>query len=255
MNRGARMITSPPAYSLAARQPLALLVLVAAVGAGLTIALWLLPLGLLAYAIMIFLAARDPELQAQAQRPSRPRLSSTTFRAQLDAIERTQQEISRSVAQAVGALGRLLMPIGDQARELVVEAYTLCDKGQIIESYLATINQRSLQDQINALDQRIAATQDPYTQQQMQETRQALAERQANARDLETYIGRILAQLQNISANLDNVLAETVRLRTADAVSADTATNQVAQRLSDLKADMDAFQRVLDTALTQTGAS
>jgi hypothetical protein len=51
------------------------------------------------------------------------------------------------------------------------------------------------------------------------------------------------------------VLAETVRLRTADVVSADTATNQVQQRLSDLKADMDAFQRVLDTAITQTGVS
>jgi chromosome segregation ATPase len=249
------MISAPPAYGFAARRPLALLVLVVAIAAGLTIALWLLPLGLLAYLGTVFLAARDPELQALSQRPARPRLSSQTFRAQLDAIERTQQEIGRSVSQASGALGRLLMPIGDQARELVAEAYTLCDKGQIIEGYLATSNQRALQDQINALDHRLAATQDQYTRQQMQETRQALAERQQNARDLETYIGRILAQLQNISANLDNVLAETVRLRTADVVSADTATNQVQQRLSDLKADMDAFQRVLDTAITQTGVS
>jgi chromosome segregation ATPase len=249
------MTNATPAYGFAARRPLALLVLVAAIAAGLTIALWLLPLGLLAYLAVVFLSARDPELLELSQRPARPRLSSQTFRAQLDAIERTQQEIVRSVSQATGALGRLLMPIGDQARELVAEAYILCDKGQIIEGYLATSNQRALQDQINALDLRLAATQDSYTQQQMQETRQALAERQTNARDLETYIGRILAQLQNISANLDNVLAETVRLRTADVVSADTATNQVAQRLSDLKADMDAFQRVLDTALTQTGAS
>jgi chromosome segregation ATPase len=244
-----------PAYGYAARRPLALLVLVVAVAAGLTIALWLLPLGLLAYLAVVFLSARDPALLALSQRPARPRLSSQTFRAQLDAIERTQQEIGRSAAQATGALGRLLLPIDDQARELVTEAYTLCDKGQIIEGYLATSNQRALQDQINALDQRMAATQDQYTRQQMQETRQALLERQGNARDLETYIGRILAQLQNISANLDNVLAETVRLRTADVVSADTATNQVQQRLSDLKADMDAFQRVLDTAMTQTGAS
>jgi hypothetical protein len=249
------MINSAPAYGFAARRPLALLVLVVAIVAGLTVALWLLPLGLLAYGAVVFLSARDPDLLMLSQRPARPRLSSTTFRAQLDAIERTQQEIGRSVAQATGPLGRLLMPIGDQARELVAEAYTLCDKGQIIESYLATSNQRTLQDQVNALDLRMAATQDPYTRQQLQETRQALTERQSNARDLETYIGRINAQLQNISANLDNVLAETVRLRTADAVSADTATNQVAQRLSDLKADMDAFQRVLDTALTQTGAS
>jgi hypothetical protein len=249
------MINPSPPYGFAARQPLALLVLVVAIAAGVTVALWLLPLGLLAYAVVVFLSARDPALLAMSQRTPRPRLSSTTFRAQLDAIERTQQEITRSVSQAVGPLGRLLNPIGVQAGELVEQAYTLCDKGQIIERYLATMNQRALQDQLNGVDQRLIATKDPYTQQQLQETRQALVERQGHARDLETYIGRILAQLQNISANLDNVLAETVRLRTADAVSADTATNQVAQRLSDLKADMDAFQHVLDTALTQTGAA
>jgi hypothetical protein len=246
-------MTTAPAYNFAARRPLALLVLVLAIVAGLTIALWLLPLGLLAYLAVVYLSARAPELQALAARPVRPRLSSQTFRAQLSAIERTQQEIGRSATQAEGALGRLLAPIDQQARELVAEAYTLCDKGQIIEGYLANSNQRALQDQINALDARQAATRDQYTRQQLQETRQALVDRQQNARDLETYVGRILAQLQNISANLDNVLAETVRLRTADAASADTATNQVAQRLSDLKADMDAFQHVLDTALTQTG--
>ena len=248
------MTTSLP-YGFAARRPLALLVLVVAIVAGLVVAIWLLPLGLLAYALIVFLSARDPELLALSQRAPRPRLSSPTFRAQLDAIERTQQEIGRSAGQADGALERLLLPINDQARELVEQAYTLCDKGQIIERYLTTTNQRALQDQINGIDQRLATTQDDYTKQQLQETRQALLERQRNARDLETYIGRILAQLQNISASLDNVLAETVRLRTADVVSADTATNQVAQRLSDLKSDMDTFQRVLDTALTQTGAA
>jgi DNA repair exonuclease SbcCD ATPase subunit len=249
-------MTNPsPAYGFAARQPLALLVLVVAIGAGLAVAIWLLPLGLLAYAAMVFLTARDPELMMLAQRPARPRLSSPTFRAQLDAIERTQQEIGRSAAQAGGPLTRLLEPISEQARELVEQAYTLCDKGQVIEHYLATTNQRALQDQINGINQQLATTQDAYTRQQLEETRQALTERQQHARDLETYIGRILAQLQNISASLDNVLAETVRLRTADAVSADTATNQVAQRLTDLKSDMDAFQRVLDTALTQTGAA
>ena len=75
-----------------------------------------------------------------------------------------------------------------------------------------------------------------------------------NVRDLDTYIGRISAQLQNISASLDNVLAETVRLRTADAASANSTTRQVARRLADLKSDMDAFQAVLDTALARSGA-
>src|SRR6266545_3835935 len=126
------MVKVTPAYGFAARRPLALLVLLVAIAAGLTIALWLLPLGLLAYGAVVFLLSHDTEVVALAQRPSRPRLSSQTFRGQLDAIERTQQEIGRSVEQASGALGRLLLPIGDQARELMSEAYTLCDKGQII---------------------------------------------------------------------------------------------------------------------------
>lgn len=246
------MTNASPAYGRAARQPLALLVLGVALAAGITVALWLLPLGIVVYALLIFLGARDPQLIAEAQRPARPRLTSQTFRGHLEAIERTQHEIARSVAQASGPLGRLLLPIGDQARELTQEAYMLCEKGQIIESYLATIDQRSLQERAHGIDRQLAATQDPYTKQQLDETRQALREKQQNARDLETYISRIMAQLQNISANLDNVLAETVRLRTADAVSANSASNQVQQRLSDLKADMDAFQQVLDTALTQT---
>lgn len=245
------MTTLAPAYGHAARQPHALVVLVMAVLAGLTVALWLLPLGLLVYGAVVFLAARDPDLIIASRRPDRPRLSSQTFRAYLEAIERTQQEIGRSVGQAGGALFRLLGPIGSQARDLVEEAYVLCDKGQIIETYLASINQRDLHNRISDINRQLAATQDPYTRSQLEETRAALTEKQQNARDLETYVGRIVAQLQNISASLDNVLAETVRLRTADVASADTATNQVAQRLSDLKADMDAFQQVLDTAITR----
>jgi hypothetical protein len=247
-----------PAYGLAARQPLALLVLLAALLCGLMVALWLLPLGLLAYALMVYLGARDPGLLAAASRPARPprpRITSPTFRAQLRAIERAQQEIARSASQASGPLTRLLAPIAEQARDLVDDAVQLCDKGQIIESYLGGINQQALQQEVDKLDVQLRSTADPYTRQQLEETRQARLEKLANARDLQTYIGRINAQLQNISASLDNVLAETVRLRTADAVSADAATNQVAGRLADLKSDMEAFQRVLDSALTHTSGA
>ncbi|NTU84863.1 MAG: hypothetical protein HGA45_36775 [Chloroflexales bacterium] len=239
-------------YAYAARRPLAIVVLLLAVLGGLLIYWWLLPLGLLAYALMVFFGGRDPAVAAASQRTPRPRLSSSTFRAQIDMIERTQQEIQRSVSQADGPVGRLMTRISDQARDLVEQAYALCDKGQIIEGYLARVNLADLQQRISTTDRQIASTADPYTRQQLQETRAALAEKQRNAADLTTYIGRIQAQLQNIHANLDNVLAETVRLRTADAVSADSATNQVAQRLSDLKSDMDSFQRVLDTALATT---
>ena len=122
----------------------------------------------------------------------------------------------------------------------------------MIEGYLTRVNVQEIQSRISATDRQIAATADTYTLQQLQETRAALAEKQRNAADMITYSGRIQAQLQNIHASLDNVLAETVRLRTADIVAADSVTNQVAQRLADLKSDMDTFQRVLDSALATT---
>jgi chromosome segregation ATPase len=241
-------------YLYAARRPLALMVLLTTIIAGLIIYTWLLPVGLLAYGLMVVMGGRDPALAAASQRAPRPRLTSKTFRTQLASIERTQQEIERSVSQTAGPVGRLLVRVSDQARDLVEEAYTLCEKGQVIEDYLARVSLADLQQRINATDRQIASSADTYTIQQLQETRLALAEKQRNAADLTTYIGRIQAQLQSIQANLENVLAETVRLRTADAVSADSMTNQVAQRLSDLKSDMAAFQRVLDSALAGTGA-
>src|SRR4051812_12641472 len=83
-NSGAHIMTSiAPAYGFAARRPLALLVLLVAIAAGLVVALWLLPLGLLAYALVVFLSARDPALLASSQRAPRPRLSSPTFKAQI----------------------------------------------------------------------------------------------------------------------------------------------------------------------------
>lgn len=242
---------------LAARQSLAIIVLIVALVAGLTVATWLLPLGVLAYVIMVFFGMRDPVLIDAARRPPptpRPRLASPTFRAQIEAIERTQQEIARSAAQSGGPLARLLLPIADQGRELVEEAYILADKGQIIERYLASVDRRKLEQDVASIDQQMRATQDPYTLSQLAETRRARLEKIQNVRDLDTFIGRISAQLQNINASLDNVLAETVRLRTADAASADSTTSQVARRLADLKSDMDAFQSVLDTALARSGA-
>lgn len=243
---------------IAARQSLAIAVVVVAIFTGLTVADWMLPLGLLVYALAVVLALRDPALAAVAQQSARSaayaRISSPTFRAIIEEIDRSQREVERSVAQAEGPLANLLRTINTQTRELADQAHELARKGQAIEQYLAMVNYRQIQDQINQIDDQIARTSDTYTVQQLQETRTALVNRQTNAQALETYIGRINAQLQNIDANLDNVLAETVRLRTADAVSVNSVSNDVASRLNDLNTDMSVFQRVLDTALAQSGA-
>lgn len=242
---------------IAARNPLFILVLATAVLTGLFINGWLFGLGLLVYVLGVAMAARDQRTAQAAQTAAASaarsaamaQLHSSTFRTLVEEIDRSQAQIARSIGEADSALMRLLQRIDSQSHELVEQAHTLARKGQVIEAYLQQIDHRRIQDQIDDVDTQLARTSDDYTIQQLQDTRRALVERQNHARALETYIGRIIAQLQNIDANLDNVLAETVRLRTADVVSADSASNQVAERLRDLNSDMDSFQQVLDTAL------
>ncbi|HMO56604.1 MAG TPA: hypothetical protein PKA05_05055 [Roseiflexaceae bacterium] len=239
-------------YGYAARRPFAILILVVAILAGMTVALWLLPLGLLAYAAIVYVGARTLPPPPAIPRMARPRITSAVFRSQITTIERAQQAIERSVAQAGSPLARLLRPVVQQARDLVDDSYLLAEKGQIIEQYLASVDLVAIDADIQSLNRQLATTSDSYTHDQLIQTRTARQEKLANAADLQQFIERIQAQLRNIAATLDNILAETVRLRTADAVSADAATNQVAIRLRDLKSDMDAFQRVLDTALHHT---
>ena len=169
-------------------------------------------------------------------------------------IDQAQAEIEASVAQTSGPLLNLLQTITVQTRDLVTQAHELAGKGQIIEQYLQRIDRNKLQNDISRLEVQMPRTSDSYTLDQMRETLAALTDRRTNAQALETYIGRITAQLQNINANLENVHAETIRLRTGDVVSADSTSNQVAERLRDLNADMSAFQQMLDTALVQSGA-
>jgi chromosome segregation ATPase len=172
------------------------------------------------------------------------------LRAAINEIERSQREVERAVAGTQGALAGILTNIVTQTRDLVEEAYFLADKGQIIERYLASNDYQRLDKQVTQLDWQISATMDPFTRQQLEERRKALLDQQKHLQDLRLYIDRIQAQLANIDASLDTILAEVIRLRTADAVAMTSASSNVQQRLADLRSDMEVFRKVLDTAMT-----
>ncbi|MGQ9482699.1 hypothetical protein [Chloroflexus sp.] len=237
------------ALRIAARQPLTVLVLVAAIFGGLTLTIWWLPLGLVLYSVVVWLAVQDPLLMAPPARPL-PRITSPLLRTAINEIERSQREVERAVAGTQGALAGILTNIVTQTRDLVEEAYFLADKGQIIERYLASSDNQRLTQQVTQLDWQISATIDPFTRQQLEERRKALLDQQKHLRDLRLYIDRILAQLANIDASLDTILAEVIRLRTADAVAMSSTSSNVQQRLADLRSDMEVFRKALDTVMT-----
>lgn len=236
----------------AAIRPVNLLILFVAVVAGLTIAIWLLPVGLLAFAALVALTWLDPQTAQAVQprpRPIRPPRG-TPFQQQLDAIARVHGQIAQSVSSVDGPLRASLERVTGQVDSIVEEAYALATKGQTVVAYLQQTNLGDLQAQVVRLDTQIKTTSDAMLRQQYQETRDAVAERLKNAQALGTYHQRIVAQLENICANLDNVLAETVRLRAAPSVDATLNTDNVSSRLADVRADMDALGHLLDSALT-----
>lgn len=236
----------------AATRPVNLLILFVALVAGLTIASWLLPVGLLAFAGLVALTWLDPQTAQAVQprpRPIRPPRG-TPFQSQLDAIARVHGQIAQSVSSVDGPLRASLERVTGQVDSIVEEAYSLATKGQTVVAYLQQTNLGDLNAQVVRLDNQIKTTNDAMLRQQYQETREAVAERLKNARALGTYHQRIVAQLENICANLDNVLAETVRLRAAPSVDATLNTDNVSSRLADVRADMDALGHLLDSALT-----
>jgi chromosome segregation ATPase len=194
-------------------------------------------------------------LQVQAvQSANRQRITSPTFRAKITEIERSQAEVVKALRRTGGPVAaRLSSSLEPQTRELVEQAYTLAQRGQDIEHYLTHFNRRTLQEQINQLDKRVQRTSDQYTIDQLRSTREALEQQLEHAQVLETYIGRIKSQLDNIDANLDTMPPQLMRMRASDA-DASMASSQVAQHLSDLNADMSAFVSVLDNALDKTRA-
>lgn len=233
-------------------KPLNLLILLVAVAAGLTIALWLLPVGVLAYGALVVLTLRMPK-PAPKLAPRRAPPVDAVFAPQLSNIARTRDAIDQSVAAADGPLRATLERITQQVGTIADEAYVLAAKGEPIVGYLRQVDRQGLRAQQQQVAQQIAATTDAPLKQQYDATHTALGEQIAHAEALELYLKRIGAQLDTINVNLDNVLAETVRLRTAPLLDVSPSTDTVAARLGDLRADMDALAQVLDRALTGVG--
>lgn len=206
----------------------------------------------------VFVGRRRQSAQASAAAlPSQPvgvapDRTSPTFQSKLNRIRQAQREVEEAIRNVTGQLGRHLgESVLPQTHALVERAATLVQKGQAIEDYLRQASSHQVQQRINQVDTQIAQTTDSYTIDQLQGTREALAQQLTSTRALETYIGRIIAQLDNIETNLRTIPTQIMHLRASD-VHATTASAQVAQHLSTITADMDAFVGMLDTAMEQT---
>jgi chromosome segregation ATPase len=231
------------------RHPLLITVLVAALAGGLSVTLWLLPIGLAVAGIMLReLLVAPPSLPTA----DIPRITNPLFKTRVDKIDALQREIERSIRAAHGPIARALAGIAAQTRQLVEQAHHLAARGEVIDTTLRANQPFALQDRIQQIGAQLQATADDYTRKQLEETQRALQGQLEQTRGLHTYIERINAQLARIDAALGEILVQTVSVRTSDAAAADALGGEVSDSLRNVRIDMDTFQQLLDTAMPRS---
>ena len=179
--------------------PLSLLMLPFSVFAGLISAWWLLPVGVLIWAVMVFAVARNPSLRIAHQMQSREPLAQR-FQKWFDRIERSQVSIFNSLASAPPPVRRALQPVQDETKRLTDEAYALCRRMTTLENYrLVRQSQGDLETELRDLNDITERTEDAQTREEYEASRLALQRRIEKLKLVSTQLDRVEAQLVGLS--------------------------------------------------------
>lgn len=130
----------------------------------------------------------------------------------------------------------------------VLRLFTVAQRWQTVEKVGTSSMTASLNERMEALEKRIAETEDEITRTQYQEARDALAEQLRYIKDIRVSRERVLARMHNYLAAMERLRLAALNLRSADASRDPAEVTEVEPLLSSLKelgADMDASSDAL----------
>lgn len=222
--------------------PLNLAMLALSVVSGLCAAWWMFPIGLLLWLLMFIFTLRDPVMRMQTTMQAREPLAQR-FQQAFDRIERGQVRLFQAITQMPGNLQRTLQPILKASETLVDEAYWLCQRMTVLENHrLVTRVGNNLRDQIADTEYKLNQATDAQVRAEYQQSLNALRERMANLVNIEAQLDRAEALLASLTAEMDNLLTQVVRLRNLPAAQAQERIEQAAQKLNEEIAQVQAIQ-------------
>lgn len=223
--------------------PLNLLMVVAAVLAGLLSAWWLFPLGMLLWLVMVVNVARDPALRLNQRIQSRAPLAQR-FQRHFDRLTRAQVNLFNILAAAPSATRRALAPVQAEVDALVDRAYALCQRMTVLENYrLVTLAQSHLQADLEHVNRLLAETTDPRLRREYEESRQALVARLGKLEAVTRQLDRVEAQLLGLIGEMDTVVAEVARLQALRPQDVQPRVGQLVDRLRQQVQELQAFER------------
>lgn len=224
-----------------------LIIAVATAALAVFVAHWVAIPGAVAYAVTVY-----------AIGPARLRRAQKHFEMGLDLkdappglkrwnaqLNDTLARIQADLAQATGDNARLLRPIGDEVQALGNDIRALIRQAYVLHRYLNQTNTALISARADHLEAQLAATQDAYSRQQLQEAVDALRRQLANCDQLRTLIGRTEATLENMQASLQSIGSSVVKLGAGSVPNADVTQQDSLQRLASARSTVASLEEVL----------
>jgi hypothetical protein len=209
---------------------------------------WVIPGGLALYSFWVYVAGPSKLRIAQKQfvmgldlKDAPPGLK--RWNAQLnEALARIQADLQH----ASGQNARLLRPIGDETDALGDDIRRLIRQAYQLHRYLNQTNTALIAARAAHLEAQVAATQDPYSKQQLQEAATALRHQLANCEQIRTLIGRTEATLENMQASLQSIGSSVVKLGAGDLPDAGITQQDSLERLASARSTVASLEQVLE---------
>ena len=211
--------------------------------AGLIAAWWLLPLGLLLWAIMVVTVSRDASLRFNYRMQNREPLAQR-FQQYFDRIQRAQLRVFTSLSSASSRAQRTLQPVRDEVDALTAQVYSLCQRMTTLENYrLVTESQRDLAGDLARIDDALQRTEDPVIRQEYESSRQSIQERLDRQYTVKVLLDRVEAQLLGLANDLDGVVSEVIRLQAMSPDDAERHVSGLVENLRQQSTQISAFER------------
>ncbi|MFN2155829.1 MAG: hypothetical protein ACK2VA_14690 [Anaerolineae bacterium] len=223
--------------------PLNVIMLAASVAAGLLAAWWLLPVGLLLWAVMLIAIANEPEVKFRFRTASRAPLA-RRFQRYFDRIARAQLSAFNSLNAASPPMRRVLQPAQHEIDALTEQAHSLCVRMTTLENY-RLVTRASLDPQTDrrAIDTALQRAEDPVVEREYADSQRALDSRARELDAITRQLDRVEAQLLNLANEMDAMLTELMRLQTLTVADAARYVPALVQRLQAESAELAQFER------------
>lgn len=225
-----------------------LLIAAGTVLAGVFVADWLFFPGALLYGLVVY-----------ATGPARLRRVRKHFELGLDlrdappglkrwnaSLNEALARIQADLAHASGQNARLLQPVGAEVEALGNDIRRLIRQAYNLHRYLNQTNTAMIGARAVHLETEMAATQDVYSRQQLQEAATALRRQLENCEQIRTLIGRTEATLENMQASLQSIGSSVVKLGAGGLADAGSTQQESLTRLASARSTVSSLEEVLE---------